>query len=75
MSHCHKLVQSWSTQNDVEWEADLRDNKKDALRAEALCHPECDKEGDATARHNQNRSPLLRTGVMAGASPSKFVAS
>jgi hypothetical protein len=31
MSHCYKLVQSWSTQDGVEREADLRDVKEDAF--------------------------------------------
>jgi hypothetical protein len=43
MSHHHKLVQSWSAQNGVEREADLRNIEEDALRAEVLCHPECDQ--------------------------------
>jgi hypothetical protein len=42
MSHRHKLVQSWSSQDGVEWEADLRGVEKDALRANDLCRPECD---------------------------------
>jgi hypothetical protein len=46
MIHRNKLVQSWSTQDGVEWEADLRDVEEDAFRAEALCRPECDWEVD-----------------------------
>jgi hypothetical protein len=54
MSHCHKLVQSWSAQNGIEREADLRNIEEDTLRAEALCHPKCDREGDATVWCNQH---------------------
>jgi hypothetical protein len=52
MSHRHELVQSWSTQNDIEREADLHNIEEDTLRAEVLCRPECDWEGDATVRRN-----------------------
>jgi hypothetical protein len=52
MSHRHKLLQSWSTQNGVEWEADLRNIEEDALCAEVLCRPKCDWEGDAIAWRN-----------------------
>jgi hypothetical protein len=45
----HKLVQGWPTQNGVDWEADLRDVKQNALHEEVLMHPKCDREGDATA--------------------------
>jgi hypothetical protein len=48
MSHCHELVQSWSAQNGVERKADLWNIEEDALRAEVLCCPKCDQEGDAT---------------------------
>jgi hypothetical protein len=34
MSHRHKLVQSWSTENGIEREADLHNIEEDALRAE-----------------------------------------
>jgi hypothetical protein len=49
MGHHHKLVKSWSAQNDVEREADLRNVEKNALRLEVLCCPKCDREGDTTA--------------------------
>jgi hypothetical protein len=48
MSHCHELVQSWSAQNGVERKADLWNIEEDTLRAEVLCCPKCDREGDAT---------------------------
>jgi hypothetical protein len=54
MSHRHKLVPSWSAENDIEQEVGLRDIEEDALHAEALCRPECDREGDATTRHNRH---------------------
>jgi hypothetical protein len=54
MSHRHELVQSWSAQSGVEWEADLRNIEEDALCAEVPCRSECDREGDATAWHNQH---------------------
>jgi hypothetical protein len=56
MSHRHELVQSWSAQYSIEWEADLRNVEEDALCAEVLCRPECDREGDATARSNRHRA-------------------
>jgi hypothetical protein len=54
MSHYHKLVQSWSAQDGVEREADLHNIEEDALRAEVLCHPECDQEGYATTWRNRH---------------------
>jgi hypothetical protein len=54
MSHHHKLVQSWSAQDGIEREADLRNIEEDALHAEVLCHPECDQKGDATTRCNRH---------------------
>jgi hypothetical protein len=41
MSHRNELVQSWSAQYGIEWEADLRNIEEDALRAEVFCRPEC----------------------------------
>jgi hypothetical protein len=52
MSHRHELVQSWSAQNGIKREADLRNIEEDALRAEVLCRPKCVWEGDATAQCN-----------------------
>jgi hypothetical protein len=52
MSQRHELVQSWSAQNGMEREDDLRNIEEDALRVEVLCRPECDREGDATALRN-----------------------
>jgi hypothetical protein len=54
MNHRHKLVQSWSTQNGVEQEVDLHNIEEDTLRAEVLCRPECDREGDATSWGNRH---------------------
>jgi hypothetical protein len=54
MSHYHKSVQSWFVQNSIEREADIRNIEEDALRVEALCRPECDREGDATVWHNRH---------------------
>jgi hypothetical protein len=48
MGNRHKLVHSWSAQNGIEREVDLRDIEEDALRAEVLSYPECDREGDTT---------------------------
>jgi hypothetical protein len=56
MRPCHKPVQSWSTQDGVEGEADLRDVEQDALRAEVLGRPESNQEGDTTVRHHRHRT-------------------
>jgi hypothetical protein len=52
MGHRHKLVQSWSAQNGIEQEVDLRDIVEDALLTEVLSRPECDWEGDTPMWHN-----------------------
>jgi hypothetical protein len=43
MRHRHKPIQSWSAQNGVEGEADLRDVEQDALRAKVLGRPESNR--------------------------------
>jgi hypothetical protein len=53
MGNCHKLVQGRPAQNGTEGEADLRDVKQDTFRVEVLRRPECDWEGDTSARNNR----------------------
>jgi hypothetical protein len=53
MGNCHKLVQGRPAQNGIEGEADLRDVEQDTFRAEVLKRPECDREGDTSARNDR----------------------
>jgi hypothetical protein len=56
MGNCQKLVQGRPAQNGIEGEADIRDVKHDTFRAKVLRHPECDREGDTSARNDRYRA-------------------
>jgi hypothetical protein len=58
MCNCHKLVQGRPAQNGIEGEAELRDVEQDIFHAEVLMRPECDREGDTSARNDRYRAHL-----------------
>jgi hypothetical protein len=51
-----KLVQGRPAQNGIEGETDLRDVEQDTFRVKVLRRPECDREGDTSARNDRYRA-------------------